>query len=149
MHRGRPGYCGDLRAPKLVKDRERPHFGGKKQGITLVLGASLNPTRTSYTALQKLQARDIPVVAVGRTAGQVGDIEIVTGTPVLASCDTISMYISREQQPPLYEYIFSCNPRRLIFNPGTENQELASLAKQRGIEVEVGCMLVMLAIGTF
>jgi len=40
-------------------------------------------------------------------------------------------------------------PKRIVFNPGTENRELMELAKERGIFPEVGCNLVMLSLGTY
>ncbi len=116
---------------------------------TLVLGASLNPVRASYDAVQRLKANGHAVEAVGGTAGQLDGISIVEGKPELEDIDTITLYLGPKRQPDFYDYILALQPRRIIFNPGTENQELASLAKAQGIEVENACTLVMLSLNSY
>src|SRR6187431_2819747 len=100
---------------------------------TLVLGASNNPQRYSYLAMQKLKAHGHPVMAIGKREGSVSNIEIVTGTPAFKDVDTVTLYLNPTNQKPYYDYIISLNPKRIIFNPGTENDELVSLAQQNGI----------------
>ncbi|MFN0032007.1 MAG: CoA-binding protein [Flavobacteriales bacterium] len=116
---------------------------------TLVLGASLNPSRYSHLAVQSLQAAGVPVVAIGLRNGSIGQTHIVTGKPSLQDIHTITLYMNANNQKMWYEYIFSLNPKRIIFNPGAENDELQSLAMARGIEATVGCTLVMLRTGQF
>lgn len=119
---------------------------GKK---TLVLGASLNPVRASHDALLRLKANGHEVVAVGGREGTVANIPIESGRPSFEDLDTISLYLGPARQQDLYDYILGLNPRRIIFNPGAENQELARLAREKGIEVEFACTLVMLAVGSY
>jgi len=112
---------------------------------TLILGASSNPQRYSYLALNKLKAYGHEVVAVGNKESVVNGIEITRSTPAVEDVDTITLYLNPTNQEPYYDYIISLNPKRIIFNPGTENPELASLARKSGIIPVEGCTLVMLS----
>src|SRR5688572_22677306 len=100
---------------------------------TVVLGASTNPGRYSNMAVNKLTAYKHPVVAIGRRAGKIGDVEVITGEPKQEEVDTVTLYLNPTNQKPYYDYILSLNPKRIIFNPGTENDELEELAKKKGI----------------
>ena len=116
---------------------------------TLVLGASDNPARYSYLAMNRLKAHDHPVVAVGRRETDVDGIHI-TKSPVQENdIDTVTLYLNPTHQQEYYDYILSLNPKRIIFNPGTENPELMKLAKERGIEPVIACTLVLLATGQY
>ncbi|MDE3124228.1 MAG: CoA-binding protein [Bacteroidota bacterium] len=112
---------------------------------TLVLGASTNPDRYSYLAVNKLAQHGHPVIAIGSRPGKIGTIPIVTNHPKEEDVDTITLYINPTIQKSLYEYIFSLHPKRIIFNPGTENPELCEMAKQRQIECVEACTLVLLS----
>ena len=116
---------------------------------TLVLGASANPARYSYLALKKLSANGHPVVAIGRRKNNVGNIEITTEQLPISDIDTVTLYLNEFNQKQYYSYILSLNPKRIIFNPGAENDELATLAKQKGIKVQEACTLVMLSTGQY
>ena len=112
---------------------------------TLVLGASQNPQRYSNMAVKKLAAHGHPVIAIGRRAGNINDIDIITEWPKQADVDTVTLYLNPENQKPYYEYIISLKPRRIIFNPGTENDELENLAAKQGIPTTQACTLVLLS----
>lgn len=116
---------------------------------TVVLGATPNPERYAYLAALRLQQRGHEAVPVGIRTGKIGDLDILQGTPPLEGVHTVTLYLGPDRQPPLYDYIFSLRPQRIIFNPGTENPELAGLAHQKGIETVEGCTLVMLSIGQY
>lgn len=116
---------------------------------TLVLGASQNPNRYSFLAVNKLKNYGHPVEAIGKRAGRVNNVEIVTGTPPLKDVDTITLYLNPVNQQPYYDYILSLNPKRIIFNPGTENPELEALANEKNIEAVAGCTLVMLSTNQY
>ena len=116
---------------------------------TLVMGASENPGRYSFLAIKSLLTHDHPVVAVGKKAGMVHGIPINADKQLFANVDTVTLYINPTHQKQFYDYILSLNPQRIIFNPGTENNELASLAKNNGIQVMDACTLVLLATGQF
>lgn len=116
---------------------------------TLVLGATPNPDRYAYLATVKLRSYGHEVVPVGIKKGIIGDLEIVSGRPVPEAIDTVTLYLGPERQQEYYEYILSLKPKRIIFNPGTENDELAALAKANGIETVEACTLVMLSIGNY
>ncbi|HNV95251.1 MAG TPA: CoA-binding protein [Bacteroidales bacterium] len=116
---------------------------------TVVLGASPNPERFSYKAIVSLTDHHHEVVAIGKRKGNVAGIEIIQETPLFTDVHTIAMYLSPENQKEYYDYILSLNPKRIIFNPGTENNELYKLAEEKGIEVVEWCVLVMLSVNRF
>jgi predicted CoA-binding protein len=116
---------------------------------TVVLGASDNPSRYSYLAVRRLEAHQHPVVAIGRKKGKVGEQEIITEHPEMNDVDTITLYLNPQNQKPYYDYILSLHPKRIIFNPGTENDELMDMAKKEGIQSLEACTLVMLSTGQY
>ncbi|MFT4023246.1 MAG: CoA-binding protein [Flavihumibacter sp.] len=116
---------------------------------TLVLGASANPNRYSYLAVNKLRAAGHPVEAIGRRAVQVNDVQVRTGTDPLRGIDTVTLYLSPENQQPYYDYILGLHPKRIIFNPGAENEELAGKARAAGICPQEACTLVLLSTGQY
>jgi len=118
--------------------------------VTLVLGASPNPDRFAYKAVRSLQRRNLPVIAIGRRDIDLGNLKIRKGMPDdIGIVHTITLYMNAKNQKEYYNYILSLHPKRIIFNPGTTNPELADLAKKEGIEVVNDCMLVMLNTGKF
>lgn len=119
---------------------------GKK---TVVLGASLNPSRYSNMAISRLSARNHPVVAVGLKEGKIGNVDIVKNQPDEKDVDTVTLYLNPTNQKPYYDYILSLHPKRIIFNPGAENDELQKLAEKNGIKTMEACTLVLLSIGQF
>ena len=116
---------------------------------TLILGASANPSRYSYLALNKLLSNGHPVIAIGRKAGMVNNIPITTDSSPFTDIDTVTLYLNANNQKQYYNYLLSLKPHRIIFNPGAENEELFDLAKKQGIEVLEACTLVMLATGQY
>lgn len=116
---------------------------------TLVLGASDNPTRYSFLAIQKLLKHGHPVVAIGRKKTSVSGISVGTEMASFPDIDTITLYLNPTNQQPYYEYILSLKPKRIIFNPGTENETLASMAEEKGITTMNSCTLVMLSTHQF
>jgi predicted CoA-binding protein len=112
---------------------------------TLILGATENPARYAHTAAHRLVQAGHSIVNVGLKAGTVAGQPILTGQPEVPGIHTITLYVGPAHQPRLYDYILKIRPERLIFNPGTENPELAALAKQHGIVTEEACTLVLLA----
>ncbi|MBS1663202.1 MAG: CoA-binding protein [Bacteroidetes bacterium] len=116
---------------------------------TLVLGASDNPDRYSYLAMNRLRVKGHPVVAIGRKRVRAGDIEIETEKKEYADVDTVTLYLSAKNQKEYYDYILSLHPKRIIFNPGAENPELERLAQENGIEPMEACTLVLLSTGQY
>ncbi len=116
---------------------------------TLVIGASVNPARYSYLAVQKLAAHQQPVVALGLKKGMIGNTEIETEKKPFEQIDTVTLYVNPTHQKDYYDYIFSLQPKRIIFNPGTENDELFKMAQHKGIEPLEACTLVLLSTGQY
>lgn len=111
---------------------------------TLVLGASPNPARYSYLAITKLKSLGHDVVAVGRRSGNVAGVEI-SREKIEGPVDTVTLYLNPTNQEPYIDYLLNLKPRRIIFNPGTENPRLMKLASDNDIEPVVACTLVMLS----
>ncbi len=118
---------------------------------TVVIGASPEPSRYSYLASHMLDEAGFEFVPVGIKDGKILGKTIlnIKDKPHIPDVHTITMYINPENQKEWYEYFLSLHPERIIFNPGSENPELARLARDHGIEVEIACNLVMLSIGQF
>lgn len=115
----------------------------------VVIGASENPSRYSYKAVNDLVESGFEVFALGRKIGRISGHEILVGNPEIKNVHTVTLYLRAEHQKSLYDYILSLNPQRIIFNPGAENLELNQLARAKGIETENACTLVMLRTGVF
>ncbi len=120
-----------------------------KSKKTMVLGASANPSRYSYLAVKKLTSHHHPVVAIGKRKGKVGEVNIETDHLPVSDVDTITLYLNPTNQQQYYDYIINLKPKRIIFNPGTENEFLIKKAREKDIETVIGCTLVMLSIGNY
>lgn len=117
---------------------------------TLILGATPNPQRYAFIAANKLVKFGHEIVNVGIKKGEVAGAEILNGTPDLEGVDTVTLYVGPKNQEPYYDWLVNeVKPRRIIFNPGTENAELSMLARKEGIETEVACTLVLLSGGLY
>lgn len=116
---------------------------------TLVLGASLNPSRYSYMAINKLTSNNYKVVAIGSRKGEVAGVSIIKEKKLFDGIDSITLYLNQERQKEYYEYIISLKPNRVIFNPGTENPELYKLLGENNILAEVACTLVLLSTNQY
>ncbi len=116
---------------------------------TLVIGASTNPSRYSYLAINSLRQHGHKVIAIGLRNGKVGDVGITVDKPLDESVDTVTLYVGPKIQSQYIEYVKALNPRRVIFNPGTENEEFEGKLKEAGIEVIEACTLVMLSTGQY
>ncbi len=116
---------------------------------TLVLGASTNPARYSNIAIHRLVRLGKPVIAFGLREGEVAGVPIQTEKEDFEDIDTVTLYVGPKHQPQYYDYILSLNPRRVIFNPGTENTEFVALLNEHGIIAEIACTLVLLSTNQY
>jgi len=116
---------------------------------TLVLGASPDPIRFSYKAIKSLLRYGHPVIAVGNKEGDVMGIQIEIGKPKIKNLDTVALYLNPQKQKEYYDYLVNLAPKRIIFNPGTENQELMQLSRENGIVGVEDCTLIMLNNGRY
>jgi len=112
---------------------------------TLVLGASDNPSRYSFLAVNRLRSHGHPVVAIGKKNSIVADVPIEKEKKDWKNVDTVTLYLNPGHQQQYYDYILSLKPKRIIFNPGAENDELADLASKNGIKPIEACTLVLLS----
>jgi uncharacterized protein len=118
---------------------------------TVVLGATTNPSRYAWLAVDRLNKLEIEVIPVGIRKGKSAGVCIQNGFPEVEDVHTITLYLSPENQKRYYDYIISLNPKRVIFNPGTENHELYSIIGKQLPEckTEIACTLVLLSIGDY
>ena len=124
-------------------------FTGKMVRKTLVIGASFNESRYSNIAIHKLKAKNHFVEAIGLTKGTIANITVNKERILFENIDTISLYLSPENQEKMYDYVVNLKPNRVIFNPGTENKEFENILEQNGIKTEVACTLVLLSTNQY
>lgn len=118
-------------------------------GKALVFGASLKPERYSNLAIRRLVEYNIETVAFGPRAGEVAGVSIETDLGSFSDIDTITLYLNPERQKQYCDEIITLKPRRIIFNPGTENPEFYPILEARHIVVEIACTLVLLSTGQY
>lgn len=116
---------------------------------TLVIGASLNLSRYSNLAIHKLIAHGHEVVALGKKTGNIESVEINTEKVSYKDLDTVTLYLNPTNQIEFYDYIISLKPKRVIFNPGTENPEFYQILRKNNIPFEEACSLVLLSTNQY
>lgn len=116
---------------------------------TLVVGASLNPERYAYRAIQQLVAAKHPVVAIGLKQGTVFGIPIEPPFKLFQEIHTVTLYLGPKHQADYYDYILSLKPKRVLFNPGTENPHFSTFLQQHGIAWENACTLILLSTNQY
>ncbi len=118
--------------------------------ITLVIGASENQERYSNKAIRSLRAHGHIVKAFGQKKGEVEGVLFETEKIAFENIDTVTLYVGPQNQLDLMDYIIdTIKPRRIIFNPGTENSIFISKAEKAGIFCEIACTLVLLSINQY
>lgn len=116
---------------------------------TLVLGASTKPDRYAFKAINMLVEKGHSVLAIGQNSGEVAGIKIQTKAIPLKNIDTITLYLNPLRQRDYYNYIIEAKPKRVVFNPGTENPEFYQLLELNDIKSEVACTLVLLSTNQY
>lgn len=116
---------------------------------TLVIGASKNPERYSFKAINMLREYGHPVVAIGAGEGQVADVYFGKEKTEFPDINTVTLYLNPKRQSAYYDYIIKLQPERVIFNPGTENPEFENQLKNAGISTVEACTLVLLRTAQF
>lgn len=116
---------------------------------TLILGATTNPARYAYLAAHRLTAAGYEIVNIGIKKGDVAGVPIEAPTTPLTDIHTVTLYIGPKLQVQYYDYLLKTKPKRIIFNPGTENAELVKLVESSDIEAVYACTLVLLSTGQY
>jgi predicted CoA-binding protein len=116
---------------------------------TVVIGASPNPERYAYKATISLLNHGHDAIPVGLRGGEIAGVKIITEKPFIDEVDTVTLYVGPHNQISWQDYIISLKPKRVVFNPGTENDEFEKLLTKNKIEVLEACTLVMLSIGNY
>jgi predicted CoA-binding protein len=120
-----------------------------KNKKTLVLGATTKPDRYAYKAINALVQKGHTVLAIGQNTGEVAGVKIYTKAIPVKNIDTVTLYLNPSRQRDYYNYIIEAQPKRVVFNPGTENPELYQLLELNNIKAEVACTLVLLATNQY
>ena len=120
-----------------------------KNKKTVVLGATSKPEKYAFKSISLLVEKGHSVIAIGQNAGEVAGVKIKTKAIPLKNIDTITLYLNPARQRDYYNYIVEAKPKRVVFNPGTENPELYQLLELNGIQVEVACTLVLLTLNQY
>jgi hypothetical protein len=135
---------------RLCDARTQSHMAQKTSETVAVLGASPKPDRYAYRAMQMLRQHGHRAVPVNPAFPEIlGETCYRSLAEVPGPVDTVTMYLGKQRSDPLIEEIINAKPRRIIMNPGAENDELAAKAEKAGIEVDYACTLVMLQTGGF
>lgn len=118
---------------------------------TVIIGATTNPSRYAYIAAGMLTEYKHEIVPIGIKKGAVYGRQIlpINDRPDVNNVDTVTLYIGPRHQPEHYDYILSLKPKRIIFNPGTENKEFEKLIEEAGSEALEACTLVLLRSGQY
>ncbi|MBC7523906.1 MAG: CoA-binding protein [Flavobacterium sp.] len=120
-----------------------------KNKKTLVIGASTKPERYAFKAITMLVEKGNSVIAIGQNAGEVAGIKINTKAIPVTNINTVTLYVNALRQRDYYNYIVEAQPKRVIFNPGTENPEFYQLLELNKIKIEVACTLVLLTTNQY
>ncbi len=120
-----------------------------KNKKTVVLGASAKPEKYAFKAISMLVEKGHSVLAIGQNTGEVAGVKIYTKAIPLSKVNTVTLYLNALRQRDYYNYILEAKPKRVIFNPGTENPEFYQLLELNKIKVEVACTLVLLATNQY
>ncbi len=116
---------------------------------TLVFGGSVKQDRYANKAIKMLTSKNVETKAFAIREGEVNDVVFDTELLPYKDIDTVTLYINPKRQKAYYDYIVKLKPRRVIFNPGTENIEFIELLQNNGIEAEVACTLVLLSTNQY
>lgn len=118
---------------------------------TVIIGATPNPARYAFLAARMLTSYNHEIVPVGIKDGAVLGKEIldIFEKPKINDVHTVTLYIGPQRQPEHYDYILGLRPKRIIFNPGTENSEFEKMAEEQGVQALQACTLVMLRSGQY
>lgn len=116
----------------------------------VILGASPKVTRFAYKALVKLQQAGHEVLPVHPTAEEIAGVKVYASLSAInTDVDTVTLYVGPERMLKMTDEICALAPRRVIFNPGTESEEIQQIFEQSGIECVRDCTLIMLDENNF
>lgn len=116
---------------------------------TVVIGASPNPARYSYKAIEMLVDNNIDTIPIGLRTGIIKGLTIETAQIPIENVDTVTLYVGPQNQESWMPYILKLKPKRVIFNPGTEDYKNEQILRNLGIEVEHACTLVLLSTQSY
>jgi predicted CoA-binding protein len=116
----------------------------------VVVGASDNPERYSHRALLLLKEKGHRVIPIHPRLTGIESVPVYHSLKeIKGPVHTVTLYVGRERSDGMIEDILGLKPRRLIMNPGAENDALEVSARNAGIEVIRGCTIIMLRTGQF
>ena len=125
-------------------------YKAPENSAVVVLGASPKENRYSFKAVKMLKEyghKPIPVHPAGHTVD--GVLGVSSLDQIDSLVDTVTCYVNAKISDGAYDQIVKLQPKRVIFNPGAENEKLAEKLKGDGIKVLNACTLVMLRTDQF
>ena len=121
-----------------------------KSETVAILGASPKPDRYAYRAMEMLRAHGHRALPVNPAFTEImGETCYPSIAHIPEPVETVTLYLGPQRSDPLIPEILAAKPRRIIMNPGAENENLADKARAAGIEVDYACTLVLLQTGAF
>ena len=116
----------------------------------VIIGASDNPERYSHQAQLLLRQHGHEVVPVHPKLAEIEGVPVVADVSAIPGpVDTVTLYVGPQISLTLKDKLIALKPRRVIFNPGTENAALEEALMNAGIACEEACTLVLLRTGQF
>jgi len=120
------------------------------QRTVAILGASDDPERYAYKAMERLTGNGFPVILVNPKLGPFRGLPVVGNlSEIDRGIDTVTVYLSAKRSTPLIPEVTALKPGRVVLNPGAENPELERALDEAGIPWLHACTLVLLATGRF
>jgi len=116
----------------------------------VIVGASDNPERYSHQAQLLLRQYGHAVVPVHPKLTEIEGVPVVADLCAISGpVDTVTLYVGPQISQTLKDKLVAIKPRRVIFNPGTENAALKMALVSAGMECQEACALVLLRTGQF
>jgi predicted CoA-binding protein len=117
---------------------------------TLIVGASDKPERYSNKAMKMLEQYGHEIFLVHPSLKYIGGhVVFPTIAAITDAIDTVTIYVNSSLSDTMEDDLVRLAPKRVIFNPGTENPRLAKALRHQGIKAEEACTLVLLQTGQF
>ncbi len=115
-----------------------------------IIGASHKPQRYAYKAQQMLMQAGHQVYPVSGNGREIMGVPgYRSASEISDAIDTVTLYLNPQRHDAIKQELLALKPRRIIFNPGTESEELAQFYQQHGIQTLQACTLVLLRTDQF
>lgn len=115
-----------------------------------IIGASHKPQRYSYQAQELLMENGHKVYPISGNGRKILGVDGYKSISEISDpIDTVTLYLNALRHEAIKQDMLVLKPRRIIFNPGTESDELENFYQSHGIITEQACTLVLLRTNQF